>query len=157
MNSDIRQSVLARLKDMGFESVLQFCRANPLLTFSQLASAIGMDDVPPVLVVSILREETISNNVWDYFVKTVFVRSVSKHFPTGWMAGPNAEFRRAKVYGDWAAIVGIDYYEPPDGIRDRICVPGLIPAGWIPTGVEDPIVIKLFDGLKFPLPLRESI
>lgn len=154
--NDVRQSVLTRIKAMGFESMLNFSQANPILTFSQLVSAIGMDDVPPVLVVSILREETVSSNVWDYFVKTVFVRSVSKHFPSGWLTGPNAEFRRAKVYGDWAAIVGIDYYEPPDGIRDRTCVPGLIPSGWVPTGVEDPIVIKLFEGLAFPSPSGEQ-
>lgn len=153
MNSDIRQSVLARLKEIGFDSMLQFCRANPILTFSQLVSAIGMDDVPPVLVVSILREETISNGVWDYFVKTAFVRSVTKHFPSGWMIGPNAEYRRGGVYANLCSLVGTDD-DPPSGIRDRLR--DLIPVGWNPTGVDDPIVIKLFDGLKFPLPLRES-
>jgi len=138
-DSNIRQSVLKRLKVMGFESMFQFWQANPILTFSQLTSAIGMDGVPPVLVVSILREETTSNNKWDYFVKTVFVRCVTQHFPMGWMTGPNAEYRSARVYADWAAIVG---KERPSVIGDRMR--SVIPADWIPTGVEDPIVVKLF-------------
>src|SRR5450756_1029823 len=149
--NNIRQSVLNRLKVMGFKSMLQFWQANPILSFCQLASAIGMDGVPPVLVVSILREETISNNRWDYFVKTIFVRCVTEHFPMGWMIGPNAEYRSARVYADWAAIVG---KERPSAIGDRIGT--LMPNGWIPTGVEDPIVMKLFDGLIIALRPREG-
>lgn len=156
-DSNIRKSVLARLKVMGYESMLQFWEANPIMTFSQLACAIAMEGVPPVLVVSILREETILNKAWDYFVKSVFVRSVIKHFPLGWMTGHNAQFCRARVYGDWAAIVGIDYYEPKGGIRDRVGASDLIPSGWTPTGVRDEVVIKLFEGLEFPPPSEEDL
>lgn len=156
-DSNIRKSILARLKVMGYESMLQFWEANPIMTFSQLASAIGMEGVPPVLVVSILREETILNKAWDYFVQTVFVRSATQHFPLGWMTGPNAQNCRASVYGDWAAIVGIDYYEPLGGIRDRLGASDLIPPGWIPTGVKDPVVIKLFEGLEFPPPSGKDL
>lgn len=123
---------------MGFESMLQFWQANAVVTLGQLASAIGMDGVPAVLVVSILREEAILNNKWEYFVKAVFVRSVRQHFPIGWMTGPDAEYRSARVYADWAAIVG---NERTSVIGDRMEV---ISPGWIPTGVDDPIVMKIF-------------
>lgn len=123
--------------------------AKPIII--DLASAIG-PDVPPIVVLSMLRKEAISKNLWDYFVRTVFVRSVSEHFPAGWMTGRNADFQTAGVYGNWCASVGIDYYEPAGGIRDRIGAPEFMPTGWLPAGPDDEVVMKLFAGLTFAAP-----
>ena len=129
--------------------MLSFCQAHPILSFIQLASAIG-PDVPPILIVSMLREDAISSNEWDYFVKTVFVRSLTENFPMGWMTGDNPEFQRTGVSGGWCASLGIDYYEPAGGMRDRIRAPEFILVGWSPSGVGDQVVTKLFAELKYP-------
>src|SRR5262249_3972378 len=114
-----RDGIRARIESLGFASTVEFCRARPSATFLALTAALG-SDTPPILVLSLLREDAHRTSNWEYFVKTVFVRQVHEHFPQGWMREPSPDFQQAIVYSFWASSIGPGYEQQKATIRTRL-------------------------------------
>jgi hypothetical protein len=146
-----RDGIRARITSLGFASTVEFCRARPSATFLALAAALG-PDTPPILVLSLLREDAHQTSNWDYFVMTVFVRQADEHFPQGWMRGPSPDFQQARVYGSWGSSIGSGYEQQEATILKRLKEPDNIPEGWLPQDERDPVLARLFAGLHFTPP-----
>jgi hypothetical protein len=150
-----RDGIRARIESLGFASTVEFCRARPSATFLDLAAALD-PDTPPILVLSLLREDAHRTSNWDYFVKTVFVRQAHEHFPQGWMRGPNPDFKRARVYGSWGSKLEPAYDQQVATIGTRLKESDNIPEGWLPQDERDPVLTRLFAGLHFKSPQQIS-
>ena len=153
---NIRQTTRAKIKKMGFESIVQFSKSEQTLTFIELAKAID-PDLPPILFLSMLREESVAHGDWHYFVRTAFVRCVIENFPDGWMTGAKNEFRRVNVYGFWCSSVGCVTDSTKTIIRNRMKEDNLIPTGWKPVGTEDEVIAKIFSDTNFEAPTKAQL
>jgi hypothetical protein len=81
-----------------------------------------------------------------------FAREVVEHLNVGWAHGPRSDSRAASVYAHW--ISAIERVRPEarpiamavwKALKDQPP-----PAGWLPTGPEDPIIVKAF-ALGWPI------
>ena len=142
---------LARLLDIlrtkGFESLTSFARTMPLSTLDDLVSSLGDGDVAPIqlqwrLVDEAQTSRTLRECAQDLFVR--FLREAKQGWPSDLSWEGQEDVR--SVLTSWQNSLKDEQYEVlANEVVDELLDATDIPPGWLPSGVDDPRLVDLFD------------
>ncbi|GEN13351.1 hypothetical protein MFU01_83880 [Myxococcus fulvus] len=133
-----------RIRDRGYDSVTAFAEARPTASLIALAKELGPDDIAGVQVYDALVEEAVRSRQVTRLVRGQLVRELSRHLAHGWPAALDDETRMevAIALGQWSAYT-------PETHEERVRRAGDVllanppPAGWLPLGPDDELLLTL--------------
>jgi hypothetical protein len=64
------------------------------------------------------------------------------------MRGDTVDFSRASVWAEWVSRLGEEHRAAAESVWDRL--KRLASVGWLPMGVDDPIILEAFREGRFP-------
>lgn len=144
---DSRKRISDGAKKNGFPSVLAFAQVHPTLGFEQLAELLG-ENIAPIQVLWLLREEYVSASNMRGFAISCFVRYFTEIVPKGWRVEANFDFKFAHALACWSSSLGSELEQDCDVVIERFNRKSL-PTGWLPSGEDDPIVSEIFSNVQF--------
>ena len=140
--------VYLRVRALGFDSVTAYASAYPTATLMELATWLG-DDIAAIQIEGILRSEAEKSGARQQVTRDLLVRNIHEHLSAGWRDGEQAEFERVQAYASWAAALeGFIGQATCDAIWEAL-EHSSIPVGWLPEGPDDPILVRVFAGVRF--------
>lgn len=147
--------IYGRVQQFGFESVTAFAETMPTATLLELAAELG-EDVAAIQLEGILYSEAEKAGTFDWFARGLLVRCIHHWMPAGWGTGDDVEMQRADVFAEWSVVVRRLLGEArSEAIWDAI-EGSNIPAGWLPSGPDDPIIEAAFGGVRFDAPVSKD-
>ncbi len=149
----------ARLKARGFSTVAAFADSRPAATQKELADELGCDvdagngvmvkDLAPIQIVWALLDEAKEARTLEARARDLFVRELD--LPDGWPPprGETAPEKRkplVRALGSWAGDIGriTEYQKVAQNFADALLIDRSIPVGWLPSTVDDPLLVELF-------------
>ncbi len=134
------------LVDRGFSSLTDFARTRPTATLKALADELGVGDVAPIQVQWVLVEEaraagSLAACARDLLVRHLF--EVSGGWPAERGYGPQTDIRDSLIA--WQGSLREERYDSALAQMTRALLDATdIPAGWQPTGPDDPLIVAQF-------------
>jgi hypothetical protein len=140
--------ILSRVWKRGFQTVTEFADSRPLDTLSGLADELGREDVAPIQLEFLLRQEAEERGTVERFARSLLVRRFRERVPDGWAISDNYEFEseRAGAYASWIGGLDDRDHEAAERVWDAFEVLDL-PRGWLPSGPDDPVLDQIFAGV----------
>lgn len=149
----------ARLKERGFSTVSAFADSRPAATqkelADELASVIDADgvmvgDLAPVQVVWALLDEAKEARAVEVRARDLFVRDLA--LTDGWppprgAIAPEKRKPLVRALTSWAGDIGshlAEYDQAAQDFVNALLIDQSIPVGWLPSTVDDPILVELF-------------
>jgi hypothetical protein len=148
------ERIAVRLEALGYRSVGEFLAMRPTTSLDAMAATLGLTEVTSFHLERQLLAEALRDGRGDDAARDLLVRLLHEHLPGGWPAaarsdddaGPDAPWQCQVVAARWALAVGA-----APGWRDRAARVALaiergtaFPIGWLPRGVDDPILVEHF-------------
>jgi len=117
-----------------------------------LADELGKDDVAASQLEKILIDEAEDSGTIARCAKSLLVRELHEELPEGWRTEWDEAtwFQVSKAYGAWAAALGERYEQSYRRVWDVFIDTMPIPAGWLPAGPDDPILVEAFKHWNAP-------
>jgi hypothetical protein len=117
-------------------------------SWSKLIAMLG-GGLAPVQLQWVLEEEIEDQSDYDYFVRTALVRQLLEDLPNGWRATPGRDYRFTD--SRWATIIGKHTGAPHTwlNVARRLEARTDLPPEWLPSGVDDPVIVAAFEGVRF--------
>jgi hypothetical protein len=147
---DWRQRLSELLQTRGFTSVSQFADVHPLRSLVQLADDLGGGDVAAVQLETVLLDEARSTGTTERRARDLLARRLAT-LSGGW-PGPAAGRTREQESQVMAALSGWVPKTLPGLTTAHIVAIGVallrsteLPAGWRPTGPDDPVIVEVFE------------
>jgi hypothetical protein len=146
---DWAERIRQRVVERGYTSVSAFAAAHPVATFIDLALLLG-DDVAAIQLEDLMLKEAYSlknAQALGDFARCALVRIFRLCAPEGWSDVDT--FPRIHAVASWTTALGDEYEQESDRVWARLesLSP---PAGWLPSGPEDPLLVEAFRGVEFP-------
>ena len=163
-SGDWRARVLNRLHSRGFRSVADFANSAPRASLVALAEELSTDhnagidhaDVCAEQLARLWREEAnrTGPDSIELMARRILVGELHDAIPEGWLQewpvsddirSPLSRFLNATT--SWTSHVGQEHEPASDRIFEAMIERGRsgeIPAGWLPSSAEDPILLDLF-------------
>jgi hypothetical protein len=144
--------VAARVRALGYPSVTAFLESIPAEPYLAAADRLG-GDVAAIQLERVHLEEAQRAGTVRRAAIDSFVREVNYHLPGGWPHNPTGHFRVASVYATWTTrlqMTNADMKPKADAVWAALTTLSP-PAGWLPTRVDDPLVVTAFNR-GWPLP-----
>jgi hypothetical protein len=140
-----RESLLSTLASKGYASATDYADSRPQTSLSKLASELGIDSVAPMQLERQLVEEAETTGAMDRCARSLLARDLCGQLPEGWPRGEDPEplFRRAGVFLTLTMALPDVYERAVERIRHAMEAAD-IPAGWVPEGADDPILVETF-------------
>ena len=145
---DWRQRIAQRIGERGFNSVAAFDESAATATFGEIAKQLG-DDVAPIQLSMLMREEAIERGQLDRFARSALVRFLADYLPTGWRRDKQYEYQRASAFADWIACLGEEYQASGERVWQAFLSAVDLDEGWRPTGPDDDRLRALFEKASF--------
>ena len=154
---DWQERIYRRVFARDFGSLTAFAASRPRDTLIDLAETLGKDDVAPVQIETLLRDEAEHSKQVKAFAQSLLVRYFREELVHGWGNdivaddGQRLEFLSVAAGASSAWTLGLPDrdQDTTDIIWERLKqLP--IPTGWLPEGPDDPYIVKAFEGLVFP-------
>lgn len=145
-SGDWRARVAARVSALVYPSVMAFLESIPAVPYVAAADQLA-DDVAAIQLERMQFEEALrAGSVRQAAIDSV-VRDANYHLPGGWPANPSGHFHVAGVYADWVTrLMGIQADLEAKGKAVWAALTALSPpAGWLPTRVDDPLIVAAFE------------
>jgi len=147
------ERITARLEALDYRSVSEFLAMRPTTSLDAMAATLGLDEVTSFHLERQLLAEALRDGRGDVAARDLLVRLLHESLPGGWPAasgdvgaGPGAPWQCQFVAARWVLAVGA-----APGWRDRAARVALgiergtaFPAGWLPRGVDDPVLVEHF-------------
>jgi hypothetical protein len=145
------------LLKQGFDDAIEFAKCHPDLTYDELVRILD-NDLAPIQLLWILREEAIQKGETNWFAKDSLVRNIREICEEGWLLGEDGEFDAIHARSSWMSEIvslGQDIEKKAELVRDKLKL--IAPQGWLPADINDPIIQKVFEGVSFtPDPIKSS-
>ena len=143
-----RERLRAGLACHGYVILTQFARMHEAASWSELSELLG-GGFAPVQLQWVLEEEIKDQRDYDYFVRTALVRQILEDLPDGWRATAGRDYRFTD--STWATIIGGHTGAPHTWLKvaRRLESRTDLPAEWLPSGVDDPVIVSAFEGVQF--------
>ncbi len=133
----------------GFESASALADMYPFETYDTLVGRLGRE-IEPVKVEMLLCGEAIRRGENQRFQTHSFCRYWWKYVSVGWKYDSDPmPFAIAKAVAGWAGPSKDTGKDPFSLVILRLKSREFIQEGWRPMGVEDPVVVRLFEGIQF--------
>src|SRR6267142_1150802 len=97
---DWRKRLSVELCRLGYATLLDYLKDNEVATFEELIQNLG-GQLAPIQLLRILREEACTQNDFDYYVRSTFVRRLREMCPRGWRR--HRDFDLGLAFTDWVA------------------------------------------------------
>ena len=151
-SGDWHGRILERVQQHGFETVTQYADQHPGVSLIALADELGSDDVAAAQIRSILVVEAVRTRTVPRALRDLFVRELRRSLPQGWKY-PLADASRSEVAGalaDWQTDLEVeDHLDCFDDesmfAAGQDFLNAELPAGWLPEGPDDPVIIAFVD------------
>ena len=153
---DVREwygDMLRRVSQRGFDSVPTFFKAREGASFNELADELGRK-FAPIQFEKALRDEVRTQADFDYFVRTMFVRQLRRTCPRGWRM--HKDFDITLAIASWGSALGDGYSDAIHALGKKFRTMTTMPPGWLPSGVDDPVITALFAAHCFPYPASKK-
>lgn len=134
-------------KSRGFQSLTSFCAQHPTKTLHELANILAPGDVAPIQIQWMLVDEALETNDFKACAKSLLIHRLYES-KEGWPLGNGWEEQTGVRYSltAWEGIHPDEPYRSAmKAMVDELLDAADIPAGWLPSGVDDPRITKLFD------------
>ncbi|HSK03274.1 MAG TPA: hypothetical protein VK932_18610 [Kofleriaceae bacterium] len=149
---DWHARILERVQRRGFSTVTQYTSDRIGVSLVDLATELGSDDVAGIQIMYMLIEEATRTNAVPRLLRDLFVRELREHLPNGWRY-PLDEESRFEVIGalvDWEVELRQteirDHFDREATLEARKAfLNAELPAGWIPDGPDDPVIVAFVD------------
>lgn len=144
---DWRVRLLDILRLKGFASLTAFAGTMPLATLEDLVAAIGEGDVAPIQLQWRFVEEAIASNATRECALDLLVRMLHE-VKGGWPSDPSWDGQddvRSSLISWQTSLKGEQYDVLTEKIVHELLEGTSIPPGWLPSGVDDPLLEALFD------------
>ncbi|WP_145234368.1 NUDIX hydrolase [Urbifossiella limnaea] len=145
-SGDWRNRVIVRVRALGYPSVAAFLESIPAETYKAASDRLGDDVAPIQLELAQFAEARRSGTVRAAAMDSL-VREATQHIPGGWPDDPVGHFGLGGVYVCWAIRVEdvqVALRAKADAVWAALTALSP-PAGWLPTRVDDPLIVAAFD------------
>jgi hypothetical protein len=146
------ESLYAKLKARGHQSVVDYLRTEPYAKFEALAKTLGQGVLGQQLILAAAAEASaLPETEVDHYLKENFVRWFHIWRPTGWGRGELVEFRQTAVVVDSVETAGVSHKQLAErfGRQVRQARPS---DDWMPAGPDDEILSRALDAAKAGAP-----
>ncbi|TMQ05474.1 MAG: NUDIX hydrolase [Deltaproteobacteria bacterium] len=146
-----QERLYALVRKHGYASVTDYANSRPQATLLELANGLGPGDVAPVQIESRLVAEAQASGTMEQCARSLLARALRDALPEGWQrewhdipGDPNTPtFRKVGALSSLTAALPDAYELAIERVREALDAAG-IPAGWLPTGPDDEILIEVF-------------
>jgi hypothetical protein len=137
------------VRALGFPDLAQYAQSRPAMTYHQLADELGKAAqrvFAPVQVEHKLRDLASGSGELSLFARTSLVRHLRHLMSAGWSTKDVFSFSHA--IGAWGSRLPEKFQRQCLSVAKNIRE--LSPQeGWLPVGIEDPVVVRAFEDVKF--------
>lgn len=138
-------------RERGYGAVTAFAESKPTATMLELADALG-PDVAPIQLEEILRDEAIVAGRLKPFAQGLLCRRIREWLQEGWGSGEEFLSDLSGAFTRWEGAVSMVIPEQDrEVLWKRLQRLDVIP-GWLPAGIDDPIIEQAFAGVRFDTP-----
>jgi hypothetical protein len=142
-----KERLLDLVRSRGFSSATEFAASTPTRTLVQLSGDLGGGDVAPIQIQWALVEEAKEREAVEYCARDLLVRHLHE-VAAGWPAEqgwePQKAVRRALIA--WQGCLRDERHDAVLGrITEALLNGNDVPPGWLPNGVDDPIIVRYFE------------
>jgi hypothetical protein len=149
--ADWRESLSCTLATRGYSSATAYVNSRPQASLSELAGELGNPAIAAMQLEHQLVEEAELTGTMELCVRSLLARDLRGELPDGWPREGSAStdeagsplFRRAGVFLSLSMALPEACEPAVERIR-RAMVGAGIPAGWVPEGAEDPVLVEVF-------------
>jgi hypothetical protein len=139
--------LLELLQAKGFSSLTSYAGTMPLAPFAELVASLGEGDVAPVQLKWRLVKEARASNTLRECAQDLLVRFLRGN-PRGWPSDLSwhgqSDVRSALI--TWQLSFDDAHHDALlSKITGELLAATDIPPGWLPSGVDDPRIVSLFD------------
>jgi hypothetical protein len=131
----------------GHQTLTSFCNEHPTMTIGELAEVLGMEDVAPIQILWMLVDEALASNTVRECAQSLLIRFL--HRPAGgWPSGNGWDEQKEIRFAltTWEGSFPEEAYRSSmKAMTDALLDSTDIPAGWLPSGIDDPRIAALFD------------
>jgi hypothetical protein len=137
-----------RVRLSGFETVTAFANARPavptVLLAKELAGEAGDINAVQVFTALLAEAEEKGDMAIRRFIRDIFARHLTRALPDGWPAvlDDDSRFAIADAVSGWITYTPDNYAERVKELS-RIFMASPPPAGWRPSGPDDPRLLSL--------------
>jgi hypothetical protein len=139
--------LLERVHQRGFQTVTQYVGERPGVSLIVLADELGPGDVLAGQIRAIFIEDAIRTHTLPYALRDLIDRELRRALPQGWPSRRDKATRAA--LSDAIANWQYDVKKHLDGWTRIQAAQALmdaeLPAGWLPDGPDDPVLIAYVD------------
>lgn len=125
-----------RLRDLGYEDLWHWLAGHPELNWVEIGRELGF------IPIAVMRKSAIEAPSFAAAVRQGILRELRQFFLDGW--DPTNPWMRAKFAGKLFSEFSSPSRETRDLLMARL---DAMPPGWRPTGVDDPDLVALTEGL----------
>jgi hypothetical protein len=145
-----KERVYERVMALGFPDVTAFSASAPCEPYRLLSPKLG-DDIAPVQLEKLMREEAIESGKFALFARDCLARYLRQNLPDGWARGDDSEFRTARSFASWSAALSLNDDKEIDSQTRKIWdkLRQIAPTGWQVEGMDDPVLLRAFDSANF--------
>ena len=146
-SGDWHARVLERVQQRGFATVSQYAAERVGIPLIELAEELGPDDVVADQLTCLLIEEAVRTRSVPHMLRDLFVRELHEALPQGWRA-PLDDEARSEVAGAlarWETVLEEHLDKPATFTAGQDFMDAELPAGWLPEGPDDPVIVAFVD------------
>ena len=146
-SGDWHGRILERVRQRGFETVTQYASERAGVSLLLLADELGSDDVAAAQIRAVLVDEAIRTNTIPRALRDLLVRELRQALPEGWRY-PLDDESRSEVAGalvDWEVELKDHLDHESTFTAGQDFMSAELPAGWLPEGPDDPVILALVD------------
>ena len=143
---DWHQRLLDIIGSRGFSTLTAFADARPGVSLTELAKEIGAGDVAAIQLQWTFVVEAQQNDTLERCARTLLVRYL-REVPEGWPSEHGFDDQsnvRCKLIA-WQGCLRREPHDSALALMTRTLLDATdIPAGWQPTGPDDPVIVAQF-------------
>ena len=151
------------LKNEGFDSVSDFLANFPTSPYESLIEKLGFDPKDDARCLKLLqRDEAIRQKRQKHAIMDVLVRYINRD-QVSWDRKMKSVDKRMKTYFEWTWFIdGLLKNVSPavkgtkaKQVWDTLEMLTVGQPNWCPKSVDDPIIVKAFEGIEWQMPKNE--
>jgi hypothetical protein len=143
-----RKRIESRVKEKGYQDLIDFSEKNQSLDFFQLTDLLG-ERIAPIQVEQLLSEAYYEKGQYTRYFRSSLARHIRDSLPQGWVILQNIDIQLSCGIRDWDMKTPDEYNDFKEKVRKVLTQCNFIPKGWLPSGPDDPIVLQIFEEAGF--------
>lgn len=146
-SGDWHSRLLERVREQGFETVTEYANHRAGASLLTLADELGPEDIAGAQIQSALLDEAIRTNTVPRLLRDLFVRQLRHRLPQGWTRplDERSRYKVASAFAGWASELKEHVDDDASSAAARAFLDADFPAGWLPEGPEDPVIVAFVD------------